>query len=79
MEWMKKVTSLEYRRQPGTYGYKRGHNISPSRLSYNKNIGQKYGASISERVFILYGYLPVKKCTDQIIEEFAEIVEKSLK
>ena len=44
-----------------------------------KNIGQKYGASIADRVFILYGYLPVKKYPDQIIEEFAEIAEKSLK
>jgi arginine utilization protein RocB len=44
-----------------------------------KNIAQKYCASIADRIFMLYGYLPAKKYPDQIIKELADIAEKSLK
>lgn len=44
-----------------------------------KNIEQKYGASIVDRMFLLYGYLPVKKYPEQILKELKEIADKSMK
>ncbi len=43
-----------------------------------KNIEQKYGASIVDRMFILYGCLPVKKYPEQILKELVSTAEKSM-